>query len=148
MFTVNRNPSPKVLHKFGLAMLLGFGVIGAIAWLSPWFGQREAALLGWTNHGAKTAALVLWALGVLLLAISFAPAGLARPVYVGWMTVTVWMGVVLSTILLTLLFVAFLPLFSLIVRFGDPLRKKLGGATYWEPYRPHEPTLERMRRPF
>jgi hypothetical protein len=44
--------------------------------------------------------------------------------------------------------VAFLPLFSLIVRFGDPLRKKLGGATYWEPYRPHEPTLERMRRPF
>ncbi|MEK7710827.1 MAG: hypothetical protein AAB341_02930, partial [Planctomycetota bacterium] len=64
------------------------------------------------------------------------------------MTATAPVGIVMSTILLTMLFMLILPVFSLIVRMGDPLRKKLGGATYWEDYKAHEPTLERMRRPF
>ncbi len=72
----------------------------------------------------------------------------ARPVYVAWMTVTVPIGLVMSTVLLTVLFVFVLPLFSLIVRWSDPLQKKLGASTYWEEYKPHEHTLERMRRLF
>ena len=64
------------------------------------------------------------------------------------MRTTVPVGTVMSTVLLTAVFVVVLPLFSIVVRLGDPLRKKLGGATYWEDYKPYEHTLDRMRRLF
>jgi hypothetical protein len=35
-----------------------------------------------------------------------------------------------------------------LIRLKDPLRVRLGGDSYWEPYRNEEPTLERFRRPF
>ena len=71
-----------------------------------------------------------------------------RTRYVGWMSLVVPIGIFMTTIGMTLIFVIVLPVFSLI-RFSDPLRKKLHhGETYWEDPRPYEPTLERMTRPF
>jgi hypothetical protein len=102
----------------------------------------------WTGTDAQVAAIVSASLGAALLALSRASRSMTKTVYVGWMTATAPVGIVMSTILLTVLFVLILPVFSLIVRMSDPLRKKLGGATYWEDYKAHEPTLERMRRPF
>lgn len=147
MFRVNRNPSESDLRKFGRAMLFGFGVIGVILWV---VGARRSgvSVWVWTGTGAQIAAIVLGLLGVALFALSRASRSITKTVYVGWMTATAPIGIVMSTILLTLLFVLILPVFSLIVRMADPLRRKLGGATYWEDYKAHEPTLERMRRPF
>jgi len=65
------------------------------------------------------------------------------------MTVSTFIGTIMTTIMLTILFIVLLPLFSLIVRLGDPLRKKItSGPTYWEDYKPHEASIERMKRPF
>jgi hypothetical protein len=42
-----------------------------------------------------------------------------------------------------------LPPFSLLVRRKDPLRRKrTKEGSYWEDYKPYEPTLERMKRLF
>jgi hypothetical protein len=130
-------------------MLAGFGVLGAILWLAPWLRVRDASALSWAGSSAQIVALIFWGLGVALLGLSRGPRPVARTVYVVWMSVAVPIGVVMTTILLTVLFVVLLPLFSLVVRFSDPLRKKLMQAdSYWEDYPRYEPTLERMRRPF
>ena len=148
MFTVNKNPGVSDLCKFGWAMLIGFSVIGAVLWTAAWRKHGGHGLLGWSGVGAQGVALCLWALGAGLCALSLYSPASAKPVYVTWMRATAPIGMVMSTILLTLVFVLVLPPFALIVRMGDPLRKRLGGDTYWEDYKPHEPTLERMRRLF
>jgi len=148
MFTVNRNPEAEDLRGFGWAMLIGFTAIAVVVWLLGWRRGASPGLLTWTGSGSQIAAAFLFLPGVgLFLLARFSPAA-ARPVYIGWMTVMLPIGIVMSCALLTVLFVFLLPVFSLIVRLGDPMRRRLGGATYWEDYRPHEPTLERMRRPF
>jgi hypothetical protein len=64
------------------------------------------------------------------------------------MTLASYLGMVMTTLLLSVLFFVLLPIFSLI-RLKDPLRLKLRSAgTYWERPDPHEPTINRMRRPF
>ena len=148
MFTVNKNPSVGDLRKFGWAMLIGFGVIGAVLWTAAWRKYGGHGLLGWSGVSAQVVALCLWALGAGLCALSLYSPASVKPVYVTWMRVTVPVGMVMSTILLTLVFVLVLPLFALIVRMGDPLRRKLGGSTYWEDYKPYHHTLDRMRRLF
>ncbi len=149
MFTVNKNPTISDLRKFGWAMLVGFWAIGALLWLSPWLKTRDLPALGWSGTGLQFTAISLQALGVGLCFLSLAAPPVARPVYVAWMTAAGAIGIVMSTVLLTVLFVFLLPVFSLVVRAGDPLRKRLtAGGTYWEDYKPHEATLERMKRPF
>lgn len=149
MFTVNRNPSIKELRKFGVAMLVGFFVIGVVLFFAPFFRLSDVDTLSYTGTGIQLTAFGLLALGVGLCVLSYAwPAG-AKPVYVVWMTIGIGIGTVMSTLLLTVLYVLLLPLFAIIVRLGDPLRKKLSSAeTYWEDYKPHEPTLDRTGRPF
>ena len=146
MFTVNKNPNYAELRKFGWAMLLGFGVIGAIIWVMAWRKYGGHGPLGWSERGAQVVALCLWASGIGLFALSWTSPASAKPIYVGWMRMTVPIGMVMSTILLTVVYIFVLPLFAIVVRWGDPLRKKLSGATYWEDYKPHEHSLDRMRR--
>ena len=148
MFAVNKNPSASDLRKFGWAMLGGFGVIGVILWVTAWRRHGGDGVLGWSSAGAQVVAVCLWALGAGLCALPLLSPALAKPVYVAWMRVTVPIGMAMSTILLTVLFVFVLPVFALVVRVGDPLRRKLGGTTYWENYKPYEHTLDRMRRLF
>ncbi len=133
MMQVNRNPTLADLRRFGWAMLFGFGVITAIvAW----------------RWGPVPAVPVLAGLGLTLLFLSLAIPTAAKQVYVAWMTAAAAMGKVMLPVMLTILFFTVVPIFSLI-RFSDPLRRKLlAKGTYWERHKPHEPTLERMRRPF
>ncbi len=149
MFTVNKNPTRDDLHKFGVAMLVGFFLVGAILFLMPSFKTRGVFTLEWTGTASQIAAVSLQTLGVALFLLSYAAPGAAKPVYVVWMSITVPIGIVMTTIMLTVLFVVLLPVFSLVVRLGDPLRKRLhAGSTYWEDYRAHEATLERSQRQF
>ncbi len=150
MFTVNKNPDADELRKFGWAMLIGFGVIAMVFWAAPWWKARDVAVLAWSGSGLQTTAIAFGGLGLLLCIFGHAVPVVAKPVYVIWMSVTVPVGIVMSTVLLTILFVVLLPIFSIVVRFGDPLRKKLSpdSDTYWEDYKPHEATLDRVGRPF
>ena len=149
MFTVNKNPSVRDLSKFGWAMLFGFGVIGAVLWLAPWIKHRDAALLDWSGTSVQITAVCVWTVGLLLCLLGTIAPAVAKPVYVIWMTVGVAIGTVMSTVLLTVMFFVLLPVFSLVVRLGDPLRKKRhNGKTYWEDYKPHDVTIERLQRPF
>lgn len=133
LFGVNRNPSPSELRKFGLAMLLGFGVIGGLLW--------------WRT-GTVGVAIALWCIAGLLCAISWLTPQLGRKVYVGWMVGGAAIGKIMLPVFLTLAFFILLPPFSLI-RLADPLRLKLKkDGTYWERHKPHEATIERMMRPF
>lgn len=149
MFTVNRNPTVEDLRKFGWAMLLGFGVIGLVLWVAHWLTTPDTGVLQWAGNGRQITAVCLWGLGAVLCALSQLSPSLAKPVYITWMSIVVPIGIVVSAVLLSVLFFVLLPVFSLVVRLGDPLRKKLrASGTYWEDYKPHEATLERMRRPF
>ena len=141
MMTVNRNPSPRELRQFGLAMLLGFGLLGVVLWCSESWG--------WAGGPRQRTALMFWGLGVLLCACSLAPRGLSVPVYVIWMTGALWIGKIVTPVMLTIVFVLLLPIFSLI-RLGDPLRLRLKpeSESYWEDHQHHDSTLERTKRPF
>lgn len=131
-------------------MLIGFGAIGLLLWVVPAIRTGDMAALSWTGRSGQWTALGLWGLGFVLCGIGLMAPTAAKPVYVFWMSVAVPIGIVMSTVLLTLLFVILLPVFSLIVRASDPLRRKLepSKATYWERYKSQPPTLERMQRPF
>jgi hypothetical protein len=148
MFAVNRNPSPKDLRMFAWSMLIGFHALALISILLACWKSGWTQPFFWPGERVKTVAIVFSAVGASMCLVSLTAPSPAKRLYVGWMTVMVPIGVAMSTVMLTLLFVALLPLFSIIVRLGDPLRKKFGGASYWENYRHYEPTLERMRRPF
>lgn len=149
MFSVNRNPTTHDLQKFGQAMIIGFSLIGIILWIIPWWKNNQETIISWTGSGAQKTAVALWLLGIFLLLISYVSPRLTKPIYIVWMTVATFIGMIMTTIMLTVLFIVLLPIFSLIVRLGDPLRKKVNSSdSYWEDYKPHEPTLERMKRPF
>ena len=149
MFTVNKNPSIKELRKFGVAMLIGFFVIGVLMNFSLFIKTWDILDLGWKGSQVQILGVCLQGLGFVLLGLSYALPGVAKPVYVVWMTVATFIGSIMTTIMLTVLFIVLLPVFSLIVRMGDPLRKKLTpGGSYWEKYKPHEASIERMKRPF
>lgn len=145
MITVNQNPSAAELRKFGWAMLLGFGVIGAVLW---YFGPQPNAL-GYVAVRQQKIALGLWIVGVVLLIISYGPAAISRPIYVTWMTVGMYLGTVMTFVLLSVLFVVLLPWFSLI-RLSDPLGMKLKpkGESYWRDHVDQQPELDRVARPF
>lgn len=150
MFTVNRNPSPQELRKFGSAMLLGFGVIAALIWWRSWAKAEVPRGFGeWSGGGWQIASVALFVLGISLFVISRTSPSLTKTINVAWMSVFVPVGIVMSTILLSVVYFVFLPIFALIVRFQDPLRKKIHtGPSYWEDYPHYEPTLDRMRRMF
>jgi hypothetical protein len=144
VFSVNRKPARSELCKFGLTVLIGLGIIGGLLWWR--LGPADVGQLGLT--GGRIAAIVLWIVGVLVGLVSLAAPRLGRYVYVGWMTGAAAIGLVVTPILFTILFIVVLPVFSLI-RLGDPLRlRKSKRKTYWEDPKPHQPTLERMMRPF
>ena len=156
LFVVNKQPTRAELHSFGWAMLGGFAVMGAVVWCLPavkawwwWFDEPTSlAMLSWGYSKAQWFSVGMWILGPVLCVASFMPYPVARAVYVGWMSATVPMGMVMSTLLLTVLFVVVLPVFTLI-RLKDPLRKRLiKGGSYWEDSKPHEATIDRMMRPF
>jgi len=149
MFTVNKNPTPKDLKKFGSAMIIGFGTLAIILWVLPWIRSGDSSVLDWTGMRNQWMAIVFVGLGVFLAVLGHGMPGIAQPVYVTWMTIATPIGLFMSTLALSVLYFLLLPVFAIIVRQSDPLRKKTEGKdSYWEDYKPYEPTMERLRRPF
>jgi hypothetical protein len=132
-------------------MLLGFGVIGAALWylaLLPEHRWWPEAGWGWNGSGRHVIAIVLWGLGTLFTIVCQLSQAGGRVLCVTWMTGAMYLGMVMTAVLLSVLFLILLPVFSLI-RLADPLRLKMkSSGSYWEDPSPHEATLERTRRPF
>ncbi len=151
MQAVNRSPTRLQVHTFGLVVLGGMVVIGALLWyrglLAPGRWWPDAGW-GWNASSAHTIAVVLWGLGVLMAIVCGVSYPLGRVLYIGWMTSAMYLGIVMTTLMLSALFFVLLPVFSLI-RLKDPLRLKLKPSdSYWEDPTPHEATIDRMRKPF
>ena len=97
---IDWNPDRAGYRKFGIAVFVGFTLLGALGWL---FGgslaaTRESGHMVW---GALPW-LTLVPLAVLLLSL-FAPRA-CRPLYMAWMGFAFVMGTVMSTILLAVIY--------------------------------------------
>ncbi len=149
MFTVNKNPTPQDLKKFGSAMIIGFGTLAILLWVLPWIRSGDSSVLQWSGSRGQLTAIIFVGLGLFLAILGHGMPAVAKPVYVTWMTIATPVGLFMSTLVLSVLYFFLLPVFAILVRRSDPLRTKTEGKeTYWENYKPYEPTIERMRRPF
>ena len=151
MQAVNRNPTRSQIHVFGLVVLGGMVVIGALLWyrglLAPGRWWPDAGW-GWNGSSSQVIAIVLCVVGIWIAVECLVSYVLGRLLYIVWMTGAMYLGVVTTTLMLSVLFFVLLPVFSLI-RFKDPLRLKLKASdSYWEDPTPHEATIDRMRKPF
>jgi hypothetical protein len=146
MYEINRNPTRAELRKFGVVILCGLTVIGALLW---WTGRGEGAGWGWNGSRLHWTAAALWFVGAGVFLLTLMSQGPSRVIYVAWMTLAGGIGTVVTFVLLSVLYFVFLPIFSLI-RFKDPLRLKMPRTahSYWEEHKHHESTLERTARPF
>jgi hypothetical protein len=118
MLKVNWRPDGRELRKFGVTLIVGFGVIGGIARAA---GHPTVAAWMW---GVSTAA------GVLALAVPRA----ALPVYWAWMGIGFVMGSIVSRLAMAVIFFGIItPLafvFKVKGRDALGLKKKREGG-YW-----------------
>lgn len=146
---VPTNPGERAVRKFGWSMLGGFAVLAGALLVVDWYRHGDAGAWDWNGGCRQWVSVVLGATGALLWAVSLPGGRTGAAVYRVWMGAARWIGIVMSTIALTLFYFVLLPPFVLLVRGHDPLRKRLqSDGTYWEEYRAAEPTLDRMRRLF
>jgi hypothetical protein len=120
---------PPSMRLFGLAMLFGFGVLGSLLiWTSEGPGVRRSLGMGLIALGA---ALLLWSL--------VAPASLVR-VYHGWMRFGEGLGTVVSTVLLSVLYLLVVFPVGRLMRLtgADPIERKIAraDASYWRAHPP------------
>jgi hypothetical protein len=119
------------LRKFGLLVGLVFALLAAWTW---WRG------------GSASPYLLAMAIPLLVAGIAYPPA-LKWP-YVGWMSMALVLGWVVSTILLTLFFYLVVTPVGLLARVlgRDFLDRRFdkGAGSYWRD-RPNPPTEERTR---
>ena len=128
----------KNLRIFGLAFVVVFVLLAL-------FGKYV-----WKWETANTWAVVFLALAVVFLVPSLFAPGVLRPLYGPWVKFGFVLGVIVTTILMSVLFIIVVPIFSLI-RLKDPLRVRRSrdpNESFWEPHTNSEPTIERFARPF
>lgn len=126
-----------------MALLTG-GVQAAMGLVFWYVGSRGHADSIPASH--VIASLLFTLAAAFLLTSLLAPAA-AVALYRGWTTGAHAVGVAITIGLFSLVFVGVLPFF-LFVRRRDPLRKRLGAASYWEPAPPDDPSLERALRQY
>ncbi len=128
---IDWNPDRAGYRKFGVAVFVGFTIIGALTWLlgGSLAATRETGRLVWGPLPWFT----LVPAAVLVLSL-VAPRA-CRPLYVVWMGFAFVMGTVVSTILLAviywILFGGIATLFRLRRRDRLVLREPSAGATAW-----------------
>jgi len=110
MIEIDWKPRRGELRKFGVVMLVGFGIVGGI--------------LLWRAH--PTTAYCFWGVGVLVCALAIAAPCAALPVYWVWMGIALIMGTVVNLVVLTLVYYLIFTPAGLTMRlFGrDALERK------------------------
>src|SRR5690242_20144017 len=117
---INRNPSRSELVKFGLIVLVGMGVLGAVME----YKQQ--------NH---TAAMGLWIAGGAVMLLSLIPP-IGRILYILWMGFGLTIGLFTSPIIMGILYLLVIVPVALIFRVTkrDLMRRELDpkASSYWE----------------
>ncbi len=93
------------------------------------------------------AAGAFWLLAAAFVLSALAAPALGARLHAAWMKVARTIGIAMTVAMFTVLFAVLLPFF-LFVRLKDPLRKRLGAASYWEPCRKDDDSLDRALRPY
>ena len=117
---MNWTPSRTELRKFGAVIILGFGLIGAVAY----------------GRGRITSAQWIWSISSAIGVWSILFPSLAKPFYWAWMGFGNVMGSIVSPIVLAAIFYGIVtPIAFLFRRLSrDPLRlnrKTITGDSYW-----------------
>ncbi len=116
---INWKPGATDLRKFGVAMIVGFGIIGL---LTQFVGHKPVAAYGCYGFGAAAGALGLTG------------TRLALPVYWAWMGVAFVMGNIMSRVLLAVFYFGMITPMGRAMRLRgrDKLRlRKRDVPTYW-----------------
>lgn len=119
MVDIDWRPDARALRKFGITVLIGFALIGAV-------------LYWWVE--AQRAAEVTWLIGAVLGVPALTGLRLALPGYWLWMGVAFVLGNIMSRVLLTLIyFLVFTPIGLFRRLLGkDPLSlSRPEGSSYW-----------------
>ncbi len=134
MLPINRHPSPRELRSFSLVWLpLFVAAVGAVVW--------------WRLNSPLTA-LVVWALGGLLVLGAFRSPEVARTIFVGSQTITYPIGLVISTLALAVLFyLVFTPIGWMMRRAGrDPLQLRRGTRSRWIAYEQKDDPADALKQ--
>ncbi|MHC4870874.1 MAG: SxtJ family membrane protein [Planctomycetota bacterium] len=118
LVNINWNPDKNELKKFGIAMLVGFGIIGLCFFL---FKRADTAYY-------------CWAFGVVAGLLGLSQTKAALPVYLVWMAVAFIMGNIISRVLVVLFYYLMITPIGLIMRVigRDKLHlKKRDTESYW-----------------
>jgi polyferredoxin len=131
---INWKPDKRELRKFGVAMIIGFGVLAALAYL--WWEL-------------PTLALVFAIVGGVAGLLGLSGTRAAMIVYLPWMAIAFVMGNIVSRVLVAAFFYLMITPMGLLMRvFGkDALQRKNRRASYWDDL-PPPPDRERYERQF
>jgi hypothetical protein len=120
LLKINKNPSHKDLRWFGVTILIGFGLIGA---LCHWRGKIQTA--EW-----------MWEASSFVFAISFIFPRAAKWLYLAWMSAGFVIGSIVSRILLTIIFFIIVTpvalIFKVMNRDALRLRRDPHAKSYWK----------------
>ena len=123
---INWDPDARELRKFGVTMLVGFGLIGLALHLWPW---------GWPFHRNPGAALVCFGVGAAAGLLGLTGTRAALLFYWPWMGVAFVAGNIMSRILLGAFFYGMITPMGLVMRLVGRDRLKVrrkNRETYWE----------------
>lgn len=141
LVSINWKPTPRELRWFGVAMIVGFGVMGTLCQFGGWpVGEPHP----------KTA-VVLWVVGGIAGALGLTGTRAALPVYWAWMAVALVMGTIVSYVLLALVFYVLFTFMGLLARLVGRDRLQLrrppsSTPSYWQdiPRTSARPNYERQ----
>lgn len=142
---IDWKPTPKMLRSFGLIAIVGFGVLGALAyWQAFVFGAMSA------ETGVPTA-YVLWGLAAYCGLFGVVAPTVVKPVYLILTVVTFPIGFVFSYVVMGVVYyLVLLPIglvFKLVGR--DAMTRKFdpSAKTYWVTRKPPD-SMKRYFRQF
>lgn len=115
---INWKPTPHELRKFGVTMIIGFGIFAGLAY--------------WRGH--ETLALVFACVGAGAGLLGLTGTKLAMLVYLPWMSLAFVMGNIMSRVLVAVFFYGLITPMGLVMRLigRDKLRRKNTRASYWD----------------
>lgn len=131
---INWKPDARELRKFGVAMIVGFGILAALAYF--WWER-------------PTLALVFAIVGGVAGLLGLSGTRAAMVVYLPWMAIAFVMGNIVSRVLVTLFFYGLITPMGLIMRVvsKDALQRKNTRASMWDDL-PPPADRERYERQF
>jgi polyferredoxin len=135
LVAIDWHPDSRALRRFGLTVLAGLGLIGALLWF-------------WSE--ARTAALVAWGSGAVLGLPGLTGTRAALPGYRLWMGVAFVLGSVMGRVLLGLVWYGLITPMGLVMRLGGRDRlalRRREAVTWWRDLPPPDGP-ERHERQF